>query len=31
MIILSFMYKVDSFRPQMQADLAKKHAENAAK
>ncbi len=31
MIILSFMYKVDSFRPQMQADLARKHAENTAK
>lgn len=28
MFILSMMYKVDSIRPQMNADLAKKHGEN---
>ena len=27
MLILSLMYKVDSIRPQMDADLKKKHGE----
>lgn len=31
MLVLSLMYKVDSFRPQMQADLAKLHGETEEK